>query len=57
MRALASTFSFNYVSVPVLMVPLEEGAFQKGAQTIGVITFTHRGEDEVSGKEEGCFGR
>lgn len=39
----ASTFSsVNYVSVPVLMVPLEEGAFQKGAQTTGVITFTHR---------------
>lgn len=39
---LASTFSSNYVSVPVLMVPLEVGAFQKGAQTLGVITFTHR---------------
>lgn len=38
----ASTFSFNYVSVPVLMVPFEEGAFQKGAQAKGVITFTHR---------------
>lgn len=27
----ASTFSFNYVSVPVLMVPLRKVCFRKGA--------------------------